>query len=186
MKIVFIGDSLTQYFDWQSRFPEHTVTNLGIAGESVEELLERINIISYTIDRPDIIFVMTGINNIVMDEYDIVESYRTIMKRLAATFKNAELVVQSILPAVLSWVDNKIIESINMSLKGIAQEVKAEYLDVNRLFISASGRPVSAYLLDDGVHVSDKGYEAWSKVVESFIDHSRKRISRSLSRSSSE
>ncbi|MGO9614625.1 MAG: GDSL-type esterase/lipase family protein [Dissulfurispiraceae bacterium] len=186
MEIVFIGDSLTQYFDWQRRFPEHTVMNLGIAGESVEELLARIDTISYTINRPDIIFVMTGINNVVMEEYDIAECYRKIMKRLSATFKNAELVVQSILPADLSWVDNKIIESINMSLKRIAHEVKAEYLDVTRLFINASGRPVCEYLLDDGVHVSDKGYELWSKIVESFIDHSRKRISSNLSRSSSE
>jgi len=31
-RIAFIGDSLTEYFDWQNRFPEYEVMNLGIAG----------------------------------------------------------------------------------------------------------------------------------------------------------
>ncbi len=41
--IVFIGDSLTGYFDWQKRFPDYDVKNLGIGGETVEGLMGRMD-----------------------------------------------------------------------------------------------------------------------------------------------
>ena len=31
MNILFVGDSLIEYLDWQERFPDHTVMNLGAA-----------------------------------------------------------------------------------------------------------------------------------------------------------
>ena len=69
--LVFIGDSLTQWCDWDRRFPEHTVTNLGISGETVEGLLARRERIHAQIVDPDFLFLMTGINNIANEQYDI-------------------------------------------------------------------------------------------------------------------
>ena len=65
-KMVFIGDSLTQWFDWQRRFPGDAVMNLGISGEPVEGLLARREAIRENVHKPDYIFLMTGINDIAM------------------------------------------------------------------------------------------------------------------------
>ena len=62
--LVFIGDSLTQWGDWERRFPGYQVTNLGISGETVEGLLARRARIRARIENPDVIFLMTGINNL--------------------------------------------------------------------------------------------------------------------------
>lgn len=169
IKILFIGDSLTEYFDWQQRFPEHEVMNLGIAGETVEGLAGRLNRIVTSINNPDLIFIMTGINNIAMEDYDIVETYRDIVKNLSSEFKNVVMVIQSILPVRLPWIDNRAIENINHSLEKIAKEFKVEYLDIYSLFIDSDENPISDYLLDDGVHLSEKGYEVWAKAVEGFL-----------------
>lgn len=170
LKILFIGDSLTEYFDWQQRFPEHEVMNLGIAGETVEGLAGRLNRVVTSINNPDLIFIMTGINNIAMEDYEIIETYRDIVKNLSSEFKNVVMVIQSILPVRLPWIDNRAIENINQSLEKIAKEFKAEYLDIYSLFIDSDGNPISDYLLDDGVHLSEKGYEVWAKAVEGFFE----------------
>ncbi|MBI3592608.1 MAG: GDSL family lipase [Nitrospirae bacterium] len=164
--IVFIGDSLTEYFDWQKRFPDYNVMNLGIAGETVEGLASRLNRIITSIDNPDLVFIMTGTNNIAMEEYDIAETYRDIVKNLSSEFKNAVIVIQSILPVSLPWIDNRAIEKINQALEKIAKELKTEYLDIYSLFI------------DSGKN--------WAKAVEDFINYFSIRISSSLSSSSSE
>jgi lysophospholipase L1-like esterase len=170
-RLVFIGDSLTEYFDWQQRFPEHRVVNLGIAGETVEGLLGRMDRIILGIADPDIIFIMTGINNIAMEDYDIAGVYRQVVNRLFSSFSNRmRLVIQSVLPVELPWIDNRAIEEINESLKELAKDFMADYLDVYRFFVEASGTPDSSLLLDDGVHLSSKGYEVWSKAVEEFLD----------------
>jgi lysophospholipase L1-like esterase len=188
--LVFIGDSLTEFFDWQERFPAYKVFNLGVAGETVEGLLGRmggiLSVIRKASREPDIIFVMTGINNVAMEDYDIIGGYRQAITAIAAAFGKSKLVIQSILPVRLPWIDNSIIREINDSLREIAREVKAEYLDLYSLFLSPASGPQKEYLLDDGVHVSGKGYEVWAGAVAKIIDYSCNSTSSNLSSSSRE
>lgn len=62
---------MTEFFDWQQRFPEHRVMNLGIAGETVDGLLGRMDRVLLALHDPDLIFVMSGINNIAMEDHEI-------------------------------------------------------------------------------------------------------------------
>ncbi len=168
-QLVFIGDSLTEWFDWQRRFPDYGVTNLGISGEPVEGLLERRDRLRSRIDNPDCIFLMTGINNIAMEQYDIFAPYREIVRNLTTWYKKSKVVIQSILPVELSWISNNVVRDTNRHLERIAREYNAEYLDVYRLFVDSNGNPKSGYLQDDGVHLSSKGYEVWANEVERFL-----------------
>jgi lysophospholipase L1-like esterase len=167
--IVFIGDSLTEYYDWQERFPESRVINLGVSGETVEGLLDRLDRVRSRINDPDIIFVMTGINNIAMEQYDISGDYKEIVSKLTSWFKNSIIVVQSVLPVRLEWINNNVIRDINRHLKKIAGEFSAEYLDVYGLFIDSQGNPMHENLLDDGVHLSEEGYRVWADAVDAFL-----------------
>jgi lysophospholipase L1-like esterase len=179
--IVFIGDSLTEWFDWQRRFPDHTVTNLGISGEPVEGLLDRRDRVRASIDGPDFIFLMTGINNIAMEQYDIVNPYREIVRNLTTWYKRSKIVVQSILPVTLEWISNTVIKDTNRRLEQIAREYNAEYLDVSRLFVDAQGNPISRYLQEDGVHLSGAGYAVWANEVERFLKQCSKPAARKRS-----
>ena len=167
--IVFIGDSLTEYYDWQKRFPGYHVINLGIGGETAEGLKGRLDRVILSLQNPDCFFIMTGINNIAMEDYDIVSTYKRIINKLFSSFGKTAIVVQSILPVNLSWVDNNRIREINGALKEIANNFTAGYLDLYSLFVDGDGKPVGAYLLDDGVHLSDEGYKVWAKEIEEFL-----------------
>lgn len=168
-KLVFIGDSLTEYFNWQRRFPDHNVLNLGVSGETVEGLEARIDRILLGVHEPDTIFIMTGINNIAMEDLDILGAYKRIINRLFSAYKKSVIVVQSLLPVNLSWIDNSAIREINRGLEKIAADFMSVYLDVYPLFCDAAGAVNASCLLDDGVHLSDKGYEIWSAAVERFL-----------------
>lgn len=167
--LVFIGDSLTEWFDWQKRFPDHQVVNLGISGEPVEGLLARRERIRASIDNPDFIFLMTGINNLANEQYDIIGPYREIVRNLTTWYKKSKIVVQSILPVTLEWIDSNVIIDANRRLGQIARENNAEYLDVYGLFVNSKGIPKSEYLQEDGVHLSSKGYEVWANEVARFL-----------------
>ncbi len=172
--LIFIGDSLTEFFDWQERFPGYLVSNLGMAGETVEGLLGRMDRILLNIRdagrKPDLIFIMTGINNLAMEDYEIISSYRQIINILSASFSNSKLVIQSILPAALPWVDNSALSGLNVSLRGMAKDFKADYLDLHSLFVGPDYQPNKEYLLNDGVHLSGKGYAKWSEIIENYLE----------------
>jgi lysophospholipase L1-like esterase len=172
-RLVFIGDSLTEWYDWERRFPECDVMNLGISGETVEELLKRRDSLRLRIKGPDYVFLMTGINNILQERYDITGPYRELVRNFTTWWNGAQVVVQSLLPVEYSWISNDLIRDINRRLAGIARETGAEYLDVYSVFVNAEGKPKAGYLSDDGVHLANKGYEAWAKVVEGFLNDRR-------------
>ena len=167
--LVFIGDSLTEWYDWQDRFPAYRATNLGISGETVEELLDRRDFIRERVQGPSVIFLMTGINNILSERYDITVPYREIVRNLKTWYKGATVVVQSLLPVDMPWISNDTIRTINRHLADLAREQAAEYLDVYGHFVDENGRPIRGLLSDDGVHLANKGYEVWAAVVETFL-----------------
>jgi lysophospholipase L1-like esterase len=168
-KLVFLGDSLTQWGNWGQRFAGYQVTNLGIAGETVEGLLARLERIHTRINDPDFIFLMTGINNVATGQNDIVPPYRKIVRGLTTWYKQSMVVVQSLLPVNIDGVSNDAILAINRLLETIAREHGAEYLDVFRAFTDATGTPKSGYLSYDGVHLAIKGYDVWAREVERFL-----------------
>jgi lysophospholipase L1-like esterase len=168
-KLVFIGDSLTEWFDWQRRFPDHEVLNLGISGETVEGLLGRRDRIKAQIMAPDFIFLMTGINNLANGQFDIESQYREIVRNLTVWFKKTRVVVQSILPVDLPWIGSDVIKDVNRRLERIAREQGADYLDIHTEFTDAAGAPKNGYLSDDGVHLAVKGYAIWADVVAKYL-----------------
>lgn len=176
--LIFIGDSLTEWFDWQERFPGHHILNLGIAGETVEELLDRKDDIRSRIRNPDIVFLMTGINNIANGQYDIFDFYRKIVRNLTTRYKGATIVVQSVLPVDFPWVGPGVIRDVNRNLDKIAEESGAKFLDVYSSFVDDQDKARSGYLMDDGVHLSEMGYAVWAKVVEGFLTAGRDKVLR--------
>jgi lysophospholipase L1-like esterase len=67
-------------------------------------------------------------------------------------------------------ISNDEIIEVNGKLKKIAEEEEdVEYINIHTTFLDGEKRPIAAYLLDDGVHVSDEGYKAWSAVVEKIV-----------------
>lgn len=171
-ELVFIGDSLTQWCDWERRLPGHRITNLGISGETVEGLLARRERIRAAIDAPDFVFLMTGINNIANEQYEILDPYREVVRNLTTWYKQATIVVQSILPVELTWISNDVVKDTNRNLAVIAGEYDAEYLDIYRPFVDDQDRPIIGLLSDDGVHLASKGYDVWVEEVKRFLNKS--------------
>jgi lysophospholipase L1-like esterase len=168
-KLLFIGDSLIEYFDWEQRFPGHVVYNLGISGETVDGLNARLGSIFDAVGSPDHIFIMTGINNLAMGDREIISGYRKMLKRILERYPEAKVTIHSLLPVLVPFIGNEEIRSMNEGLERLAHEEKVFYLDLHARFLDEKGRPVAAYLLDDGVHVSDEGYRTWSAEIERLI-----------------
>lgn len=168
-RLLFLGDSLIEYFDWAARFPEHEVYNLGIAGETIRGLAARLERILQKVQDPDMVFIMSGINSIAMGEEGTADVYRSIVRAMHQAFPAAQIFVQSLLPVRFPYIDNDDIVRMNRSLRHIAAEEQVSFLDLYTLFTDKNMLPIGQYLLDDGVHVSDEGYRIWSEAIEPLL-----------------
>ncbi|MFH7326252.1 GDSL-type esterase/lipase family protein [Desulfurivibrio sp. C05AmB] len=166
-EIIFIGDSLIEYYDWNDRFPQHRVHNLGWSGETLEGLRTRVGSYEQR-PKPDFIFIMSGTNNIAREETGVIMTYREIINQFHNTFPDARIFIHSIPPMLLPWVKPEVITQVNDKLRQLADETGCGYVDIHTLFLQAG---VEECLEEDGVHICEKGYEIWSALIEDILKH---------------
>lgn len=168
-KLLFLGDSLIEFYDWRKRFSAHAVYNLGIAGETVGGLRARLARVFAQVPSPDKVFIMSGINNLAMGDSDFHAAYRDVVRDISAAYPGAEVYVHSLLPVLFPFIANEDIMTANLQLRETALRQGVFYIDLYARFLDEKGRPREAYLLDDGVHVSDEGYRVWSDEIEMLL-----------------
>ncbi len=115
------------------------------------------------------IFIMTGINNVSLDDYGFLESYKMVFEKLTDAYPEAQIYVNSLLPTAIEFIPNDIICKINNSLKELSKETDVRFIDIYSHFIDDKGNTIKDYLLDDGVHISNKGYKVWSEVLKRIV-----------------
>lgn len=169
MKILFLGHSLVEYFGWQVRFPDHTVHNLGVAGETAGGLLARVEDVAAAHPAADLLLVMTGTNDVLMGDRSFPEVFRRLTDKLAKTWPQARRVIFSVLPAHPEWVELATVEKINRELAKVTGQAGMEFCDLTEAFTDEAGRVRTELLLEDGVHLSEAGYGVWSGAVEKLL-----------------
>ena len=163
--LLFIGDSLIEFFDWQARFPDRKIFNYGIAGETAEGLFARLPYILPQVQTPSLVMVMTGINNVAMEDYGFLMTYPKIISRLRGAYEKTTIAIASLLPADLSFLGDAV-PRLNRRLRETALQNKVLYLDLYPLYTDKNSRIINRYFEPDGVHLTEAGYEVWSQALE--------------------
>jgi lysophospholipase L1-like esterase len=165
---LFLGDSLIEFFDWQRRFPDRQVYNFGRAGETTEGLFSRLPHIIARFRSPTMVMIMTGTNNIAMEDYGFLFTYEKIITLLQKNYGQATLVMTSLLPMDLFFLGDAV-PRVNKRLRNIARKMNIFYLDLYPIFLGDDTKPVTAYYEADGVHLSQEGYDVWAKALEDAV-----------------
>jgi lysophospholipase L1-like esterase len=165
---LFIGDSLIEFFNWQERFPGRTIFNCGSAGETAEGLFARLPGITRQVQSAALVMIMTGINNVAMEDYGFLVTYEKIVAHLQQAYAQTTIVISSLLPADLYFLGDAV-PRVNRRLQETALRSGAVYFDIYPLFIDDNSRIISSYFEPDGVHLSGAGYEVWANAIEETL-----------------
>lgn len=165
--IVFIGDSLTGGSDWYDIFPNYTIANRGVRGDTTEGVLNRIDTIINT--KAEKAFIMMGTNDINahVNVENIIKNYKKILDNLEAN--NITPIVQSTLLTYGTPQErNKDINELNAELKAICLERDITYVDLNE-YLSENGT-LSDKFSYDGLHLNGQGYVLWAEAISKYIE----------------
>lgn len=170
MRLLFLGDSLVEFCNWQSRFPLHTVVNAGRAGETVAGLLAELSTHLQRCPKPERVFLMIGTNNLLREEYGFLPDYEKILTTLGRILPPEEITITSLPPIQAAHLAPSAISRLNESLLQLSRKKKFGFLDLFAAF-NAAPQTASACFSEDGVHFSTLGYEIWSACLARTLSH---------------
>jgi lysophospholipase L1-like esterase len=156
--IALVGDSLTAGGDWDAWLPDRAVLNLGVAGDTTDDVLARIDGVVQA--EPESVALMVGTNDLGTRRSveHLVRNVEYLLVSLRRDLPGARMLVQSILPRGREFADQ--IQDANRHLRQFAPTVNAQYLDLWPAFAQEDGEIDPAYS-DDRLHLTEDGYRAW-------------------------
>ena len=159
-RYLFLGDSLTMRHDWSA----FEAANMGIDGDTTEGVLQRMHLSA----EAEHVVLMIGINDILMQIplAAIQNNYTKILKNFP---QGQKVTLLSLLPVVdvkQTQGINRDIKTINLWLKAETQNSRFDYIDLYPYFLDANRKGLKEEYTTDGIHLSEKGYEVWEKVLK--------------------
>jgi lysophospholipase L1-like esterase len=178
-RVVFLGDSITDYWKLPDYFPGKPYINRGIDGQTTPEMLVRFrqDVIAL---HPKVLVVLAGTNDIAgvtgRTSNEDIEANYTSMAELARAHR-IRVVFASVLPVHNYTHDaeesfalrprNRIL-ALNKWLKKYCAKNGFVYLDYFSAVVDEQGM-LKRSLADDGLHPTDAGYKIMASLADKAI-----------------
>jgi lysophospholipase L1-like esterase len=168
--ILFMGDSITDF--WRGKpvadkyFSQWKVANFGIAGDTTQGVLYRLQNGEGTGFSPKAVMLMIGTNNTARNTAaEIAEGVGAIVLQLQRSFPDAKILLLGIFPRGRAGDPVRAtIADINRTIARLHDGNKVHYLDIGAAFLDPAGN-IPQDVMSDGLHPSSKGYEIWANAV---------------------
>lgn len=179
--IVFLGDSITEYYDLTKFYGEDLpLVNSGINGNKTKDIINNMKERVYDYN-PSKIFLLIGTNDFIDQKTtdQICKNIKEIIELIQKNRPYAEIYLESIYPIndtdnkkinhkMVNNRTNKKISKINTELEEYAKENDITYIDIYDKLIDEDGNLDLDYT-NEGLHLSEKGYEVVTEELEKYI-----------------
>ena len=165
--LVFLGDSITEHGRWQEWFGSYETHNLGVGGDTTDEVKARLDDVVAL--NPGTVVLLVGANDLAKNRSveHIVQNIETILVTLRNDLPDAEILLQSVMPRGHEYAEE--IRDINRHIWQFASSVRTHYLDLWPALALQDGELNPEYT-DDRLHLTEAGYEAWLSELEPALE----------------
>ena len=174
---LFLGDSITDFYDLDKYYNELPVVNSGISGNTTDDILNDMKKRAYQYN-PSKVFLLIGTNDLIHNKSneEIVEKVEKIIEEIKENRSKAEIYLQSIYPVnyklspyMVKNRKNDDIKEINEKLEDYCEDNDITYIDMYDLLKDKDDNFNSKYT-KDGLHPNDDGYEVITKELKKYLD----------------
>jgi lysophospholipase L1-like esterase len=172
-KVIFLGNSITEFGDWRKLLNDSTVINRGIAADNTFGVLDRLDDVIAL--QPSKLFLEIGINDISQSiPLDlIVKNIISIVTRVKSKSPRTVVYVVSILPTNDNVKEeypevfhkNEEANTVNNKLREKSKANHFVFLDLNKELRDKDGKLKEEYAEADGLHLNANGYQVWMTLL---------------------
>ena len=178
--IVFLGDSITDYYDLDKYYSNYNVVNSGIVGNTTRDILSDMKNRVYRYN-PSKVFLLIGTNDInhKIPEEETIENIKKIVEKIRKYRPYTKIYVESIYP-VNDTNDKKIDKEqvgirTNIAIKRYNESIKKYCDSKNIIYINMydelkdSNDSLKLEYTKEGLHISDSGYVVITKKIKKYL-----------------
>ena len=176
--VLFMGDSITDFWRnldapyagkpvFDKYFENLKAANFGIAGDTTQGVLYRLQNGEGKGFSPKAVMLMIGTNNTMQNNAEeIAEGIGAVVLELQKDFPKAKILLLAVFPR--STPDDPVratITEINNKISKLHDGDKVHYMDIGPKFLDDRGF-IPSDVMSDGLHPTTKGYEIWAEAVK--------------------
>ena len=178
---LFLGDSITDFYDLEKYFPDDPVVNSGISGDQTIDILDDMERRVYQYN-PSKVFLLIGTNDLQHEKSidEIVDNIKKIVEGIKENRPEAEIYIESIYPVNKTDIEkidhgmvgirnNEDIKEINEKVEEYCQKSDLVYIDLYDELDDDEGNLAEDYT-EDGLHLSEEGYEVVTEKLKEYLD----------------
>jgi lysophospholipase L1-like esterase len=175
--VLFMGDSITDWWDserepyagkpvFDKYFGDWKVANFGIAGDTTQGVLYRLQNGEGQGFSPKVVMLLIGVNNTRTNTApEIAEGVGAVVLELQKDFPAAKILLLGVFPYQEAGAPvREEIAYINSTISRLHDGDKVHYLDISDVFLDENGN-IPADVMSDALHPTTKGYELWAQAV---------------------
>ncbi len=173
-QVIFMGDSITDFWNLTQWFPGKPYVNRGISGQTTPQMLVRFrpDVINL---QPNVTLILAGTNDIAgntgYEAPEIIQGNIQSMAELARAH-GAKVVIASLLPVCGAVVGSRPPEQIlalNSFIQGYCKQSGAIYLDYFSPMVGPDGLLIQN-LTNDCLHPNANGYNVMGPLAQAAIN----------------
>ena len=180
MDVVFLGDSITHYWQpsplwprhggesWEKYYGDRDAVNLGVAGDDTAHALWRLERSDFSGLSPRLAIVNIGTNHYTLTTPErVAEGIVAIVEELRRRLPRTRVLLLAIFPRGETADDpaREFVARASRLSSRVADGEWVHYLDIGQAFLDPEGR-IRADVMPDFLHLSERGYAIWAEAME--------------------
>jgi lipoprotein NlpI len=170
-EIVFVGSSTIRLWKLEKHFPGRKVINRGFGGSTAADAVRHADRLLAR-PGPAVMVYYEGDNDLGSGRtpIEVANDVSAFLAKTAARWPRTRVIVLGVKPSILRWHLFDEQRRTNELLASVAAKVgNARFVDLGLTQLDPAGRPIPDDYQDDGLHLSEAGYEKWSKALAAIL-----------------
>jgi len=178
--IVFLGDSITEFYPIDEIYGDLPIIKSGIAGYRTDDLLPKLEEMVYRYN-PTSVYLLIGTNDLLWnkdeDKEKVISNIKKIVENIKNNRKKTQIYIESIYPVnvdldttrnMVGYRENETIIEVNKEIEKYCRENNYIYINMYDELTDEDGNLNKKYT-DDGLHPNSLGYAKITRVLLPYI-----------------
>jgi lysophospholipase L1-like esterase len=169
--IVFVGSSSIRLWDLTKAFPKLPVLNRGFGGSEISDSVQHVDLLVIR-HKPRVVIFYAGDNDIANKKTPatVAGDFRSFVGKIHAALPQMRVAFIGIKPSIQRWALIAKVREANALVRKFAEtDERLAFVDVDGPMLGWDEKPRKDLFVDDGLHLSPKGYELWNALVSPFL-----------------